>query len=271
MVLQPTSVVRHTRLVQFQQRLLKLMVPALALVICTMIVPPQATMASYISPHWAGVSITVQTTLAPAGRTATIVYRFSPKAGGLTVREIHVGFDGWQNPQVLPAEVLQYDLGGVAYAATVAVPAGAQVIDYAFTDGTRWDNNAGADYHAVLAPWTPAWAGNLAPGTATAAAGTPVEVSAQVYQPGVTDTLSGANFNDDLIAELWYSAGGSWQAAPMRFQRRDGNNHTYVAWLETAGLPAGTTIRYTCRFSANRRATWRWCDPAAGDGTIFVR
>ena len=270
-MLQPTSVERHTRLVQFQQRLLKLMVPALALVICTMIVPPRATMASYTSPQWAGVSITVQTTLAPAGRTATIIYRFSPKAGGLSVRDIHVGFDGWQSSRVVPAQVLKYDLGGVAYGVTVAVPAEARVIDYAFTDGTRWDNNNGADYHAALAPWTPAWAGALTPHSASVDPGASVEISAQVYQPGVTDALSGANFNDDLIAELWYSAGGDWQAAPMRFQRRDGNNHTYVAWLETAGLPAGTTVRYTCRFSANNRATWRWCDPSAGDGTIIVR
>jgi hypothetical protein len=268
-VLQPTSVNRHTRLVQFQQRLLKLMVPALALVICTMIVPPRATEASYTSPHWAGVSITVQTTIASAGRTATIVYRFSPKFGGLAVRDVHVGFDGWQNPQVVPATVLQYDLGGVAYGVTVSVPAGARVIDYAFTDGTRWDNNNGADYHAVLAPWTPAWAGNLAPRSATVAPGATIDIGAQVYQPGVTDVLSGSNFNDDLIAELWYSTGGSWQAAPMRFVRRDGNNHAYAAQLATAGLPVGTTIRYTCRFSANNRATWRWCD--SGDGTIIVR
>ena len=48
---------------------------------------------------------------------------------------------------------------------------------------------------------------------------------------------------------------GAWQPAPMRSARRDDNNHTYVAWLEPAGLPAGTTVRYTCRFSANNRAS----------------
>lgn len=267
-MLQPSSVERHTRLVQARQRLLKLAVIALA-IISTMTVLPTATKAATYSPL--GATITVKTTLVNGERRVTIAYRYSARVGGLAVREVHIGFDGWRSPQVLQATRTQYDLGGITYEATLTLPSTVRVLDFAFTDGVRWDNNHGADYHAVPGPWTPTWAGALTPQQRTAPAGAPVEISAQVYAPGVTDTLTGGSFNDDLIGELWYSAGGPWQSAPLRFQQRSGNNHVYSTWFETAGLPSGTTIAYTCRFSADEGRTWRWCDlGAAGNGTLII-
>ena len=267
---------RLVRRVQPQRRLLKLMISLLAL-ISTMTVPPQATMAAFSSPT--NARITVQTDLSNGQRLVTIRYSFSPRAGGLSVAFVRLGFDGWKDTRDLPATREQYDLSGVVYSAKLALPAHVRVIDFAFSDGARWDNNNGADYHALPAPWTPAWAGNLEPNGGQplhAPAGTPVEIRAQYYQPGVTDALAGPNFNDDVIAELWYSVstrdGGAWRPAPMQFLARAGNNHQYVHWFATGGLPAGTVVRFTCRFSANGGATWRWCDTSAhGDGKITIQ
>ncbi len=270
-MLQPLLRVYPTHRKQFQQRLLKLVMVVTVTIISTMVVPPQATQASFHSPL--GPTISVSTNLTDGQRQVTIEYSFSPRYGGLEVRFVHLGYDGWQQPQVITAVRTRYDLGGITYQALIDLPAYVRTIDFAFTDGTRWDNNYGADYHAVPAPWTPTWAGNLAPAQPQSVnVGTPVEITAQFFEPGVTDQLSGPNFNDDVIAELWYTTGDTWRALPMYFHKQVGHNHQYVVFFDTTTLQPGTTVRYTCRFSANAGATWRWCDLGNhGDGSLYIQ
>ena len=81
-----------------------------------------------------------------AGQDATITYlsRLGPLAGSKEMT-IHYGADQWRNVQDI--SMTQAAEGG--WVVTVGISAEARQIDFCFTNGDRWDNNSGKDWHVL--------------------------------------------------------------------------------------------------------------------------
>jgi hypothetical protein len=56
---------------------------------------------------------------------------------------IHYGTNNWQQPQDVPMKRLDEN----TWTVVVPVPHGANQVDFVFTNGEKWDNNSGADWH----------------------------------------------------------------------------------------------------------------------------
>jgi hypothetical protein len=63
----------------------------------------------------------------------------------------HWGYDDWNG--ITDAPMAPTGSDGSSFRVTIQVPAEArESVDFVFTDGTRWDNNNGADYHVAVDP-----------------------------------------------------------------------------------------------------------------------
>ncbi|HVP10437.1 MAG TPA: DUF4932 domain-containing protein [Phycisphaerae bacterium] len=78
------------------------------------------------------------------GRDVKITYfaLFGPLAGSKQIT-LHYGFDDWQQVKDLPMKKPAEETWEV----TLQVPPDAKQIDFVFTDGDKWDNNSGSDWH----------------------------------------------------------------------------------------------------------------------------
>lgn len=83
---------------------------------------------------------------ARAGESATVFYKGELAAS--PALKLHWGINGWQRIQDLP---MQRRSDGYWFAA-LQLPADARALDFAFTDGQRWDNRQRQDWHIPVAP-----------------------------------------------------------------------------------------------------------------------
>mmetsp|Transcript_4155 Transcript_4155/g.12495 ORF Transcript_4155/g.12495 Transcript_4155/m.12495 type:complete len:278 (+) Transcript_4155:68-901(+) len=81
-----------------------------------------------------------------AGDTVTIVYR--PPEGFFKAQDLHFagGFNGWNGSEV-PMMTPARQEGNGEYRVVVTVPNFARIIDFAFSDGVRYDTNDGKYFH----------------------------------------------------------------------------------------------------------------------------
>ena len=84
-----------------------------------------------------------------AGRDVVITYlsRLGPLAGS-KMMILHHGVNRWQQVQDAPMSRSTAD----GWVVTVNVPQEARQIDFVFTNGERWDNNSGGDWHKSTNP-----------------------------------------------------------------------------------------------------------------------
>jgi hypothetical protein len=273
---------QHGRPIQLKQRLLFL-TTFLVSFFSTLAVHPQAALASTTmlnSPSGANIEVTTDLSQVASGgnRIVQISYSFDPAHNPypITPTFIHIGHDGWQAVQDIA--VTRYSQGGsltVAYSGSLSIASAVTRLDFAFGDGTRWDNNNGADYHAIPDGWAISWVGNMSPSGTTylphpGSNADYATIAVQYYKAGITDVSNVAN--SAVVAQIWYSVnGGAWSSSMMVFQQKVGNNHQYSGQLNVA-YAAGTVIQYTCRFSTDGGLHWYWADNSAtgGDGKIYL-
>jgi hypothetical protein len=98
-----------------------------------------------------GDVVTVSPDPPQAGQDVTIAYdpagRVLQSAGQVY---LHYGFNGW-DPTIAPDAAMTWNAGDFVWEATVSVSSSASVLDMVFNDGASiWDNNGGADWHAVV-------------------------------------------------------------------------------------------------------------------------
>ncbi|HVP12736.1 MAG TPA: DUF4932 domain-containing protein [Phycisphaerae bacterium] len=82
-----------------------------------------------------------------AGKEVKFTYFafFGPLAGSKQMT-LHYGFDKWQQVVDLPMKKPAEE----TWELTLQVPPDAKQIDFVFTDGDKWDNNSGRDWHAII-------------------------------------------------------------------------------------------------------------------------
>jgi membrane protease YdiL (CAAX protease family) len=100
------------------------------------------------NPHAAHTSLSAEATLNPdppvSGQEVAVAYRVAggPLAGAAQV-SLHYGFDGWRQT----TDTRMSAAGDGKWNLTLKLPVDARQLDFVFTDGTRWDNNGGRDWH----------------------------------------------------------------------------------------------------------------------------
>ncbi|WP_084665751.1 glycoside hydrolase family 15 protein [Thermanaeromonas toyohensis] len=83
---------------------------------------------------------------ATQGKALTIYYNGSLKNSAQVI--MHWGINNWAAGTIADKKMIKRSDG--IWEVTISVPTNATQIDMAFTDGTNWDNNGGADYHITI-------------------------------------------------------------------------------------------------------------------------
>ena len=122
---------------------------------------PSSSIAVWAKPADALLKIAPGKTITwPAGEAAatpaipragtTVVLAYAPGGNALAraaAVSIHIGHDGWQDPQDLVLSAR----GDGTYAGAYAIPAGARSLEWAFFDGNAiWDDNGGRDWSLAI-------------------------------------------------------------------------------------------------------------------------
>jgi len=100
------------------------------------------------NPQATHKTLSGEATLSPTppvpGQEVALTYRVAggPLAGATQV-SLHCGFDGWKQTADAPMSAI----GAGKWSLAIKTPADARQLDFVFTDGTRWDNNGGRDWH----------------------------------------------------------------------------------------------------------------------------
>ena len=99
------------------------------------VAPPSNIYTATPNPAYAGESLTI---------TYDAVTGSLPDAPSKVT--LHWGYDSWKG-----ITDTTMTLTGSVWSATITVPAAAtKTVDFVFTDGSKWDNNGGADYHVAV-------------------------------------------------------------------------------------------------------------------------
>ena len=103
---------------------------------------------------WPAGAVSAAPECPPAGGVATIRYAPGTNAfAGAAAVTAHLGHDGWQDV----ADLAMAPNGDGSWSVAVSVPAGAERIDFAFTDGAGlWDDNGGQDWSLAVRAAEPA-------------------------------------------------------------------------------------------------------------------
>ena len=105
---------------------------------------PAQVRDTYHSPSVSGAIARVTPDPPVAGRNVLITYAVAngPLAGSTNLT-VHNGFDGWNQTTDVP----MIASGNGEWRTTLKLPTNIRQFDFAFTDGSRWDNNGGQDWH----------------------------------------------------------------------------------------------------------------------------
>ena len=100
------------------------------------------------NPHPAHPSLPGAVSLNPdppfPGQEVAVTYHVAggPLAGATQI-SLHYGFDGWKQTTDTPMSAAGDDKWNI----TLKLPVDARLLDFVFTDGRRWDNCGGKDWH----------------------------------------------------------------------------------------------------------------------------
>lgn len=161
----------------------------------------------------AGQTVCTQPAQPRAGEAVTLLYQGTLNSSRRL--QLHWGINGWLGITDSPMQRVN---GG--WSVRITLPATARQLDFAFSDGQRWDNHGGRDWHL--------------PVQACRQCGEPVSVQLQVHAPtlwGESVYLTGAG---SLLGQWSTQADPARRCTPER----------YPVWTCRLSVPAGTVLEY---------------------------
>lgn len=158
-----------------------------------------------------GTTCTTPAALNANGWT-TVLYKGT--LAGASQLKLHAAFNGWSS-KVPNIPMTRDPLTGY-WSANLRLPACARELDYAFTDGARWDNNAGRDWRVPVAGGSGACTGSITMSFRTRAV---VNVGEAVWITGNTVEL------------------GNWSTVATENRQCDATH--YPDWICTVAFGSG--------------------------------
>ena len=199
---------------------------------------------------WPAGAVSAAPECPQAGSPATLRYAPGTNAFAVAAVTVHIGHDGWQDV----ADLAMAPNGDGSWSVAVSVPAGAERIDFAFTDGAGlWDDNGGQDWSLAVRAAEPA-----APAAIQAALASPTIATKpdsnqnsagdafdlRVAGGALTTTLQGG-FGD--FGQVYVDADDDNLYLGATNCALDGTNHALILFLSIDTLANGVETLWNLR------------------------